>query len=111
MANQSNISGYDLGYVQLRNFDAAAVPISALIFDSQPGPGAPVGTEILMIRTEVTAARYRTDGIAPTATVGYLLPPRQVDIMINVAQFPQFQVIGTTPATVLNMVAIGQTPP
>lgn len=105
------IAGSDLGYAQLTNFAGAAVPISAVTFDSQPAPGAPTGTEILMIRTEVTAARYRTDGVAPTTTVGYLLPPRAVDIMINVAQFPQFQVIGTTAGTILNIIAVGLNPP
>lgn len=111
MPTASNIAGNDLGYAQLTNFAGAAVPISAITFDSQPAPGAPVGTEILLIKTEGTAARYRTDGVAPTNTVGYILPPRLTDIMINVAQFPQFQVIGTTAGTILNIVAVGQTPP
>lgn len=107
----TNIAANDLGYAQLTNFAGAAVPISAITFDSQPAAGAPPGTEILLIRTEVAAARYRTDGVAPTTTVGYLLPPRATDIMINVAQFPQFQVIGTTAGTILNIVALGQVPP
>lgn len=111
MPTASNIAGNDLGYAQLTNFAGAPVSINSITFDGQPTPGAPVGTEILMVRAEVTAARFRTDGVAPTTTVGYIVPPRLTDIIINVAQFPQAQFIGTTAGTILNIIAIGQTPP
>lgn len=63
-----------LGY---SNFAAGVVdvatPMSALTFGSAAGAGIPAGTQTLRLTPNTQAIRWRDDGVAPTAAVGYPL--------------------------------------
>jgi hypothetical protein len=54
-----------LGYCQLTS-PGAASKLSAC----NSGAGIPAGANLVVIRTEGQAIRYRDDGVAPTAAVG-----------------------------------------
>src|SRR6266446_6704820 len=61
-----------LGYAQLTSIDASTL-ISSATFGSAAGAGIPLGTSLLLITPQTQAIRWRDDGTAPTATVGYPL--------------------------------------
>jgi hypothetical protein len=61
-----------LGYAQSGAVDAG-VAISSLTFGSAATAGIPIGTWLLLIQPQTQAIRWRDDGVAPTATVGYPL--------------------------------------
>lgn len=60
-----------LGYCQLTSIDA-----STLI--STCAGGIPTGTNYALLVPEAQAIRYRDDGVAPTATVGFPVPAASV---------------------------------
>lgn len=74
MPNQSQRAERPVGY---SNFAAGVVDVatsmSALTFGAATGPGIPAGTQTLRIIPNTQAIRWRDDGVAPTATVGYPL--------------------------------------
>lgn len=60
-----------LGYAQSGAVDASTL-ISSLAFGSNPA-GIPAGTTLIIIQPQTQAIRWRDDGTAPTAAVGYPL--------------------------------------
>lgn len=105
MSTASFIADKDLGYVQI---GAGGVDVAITARSAFPGSAMPFGTETLLITPEVGSIRWRSDGIAPTATVGFLVPVNS-EYRYNLAQFPRLQFIGTAPGAIVNMYALGRT--
>jgi hypothetical protein len=64
-----------LGYARIAAGGAdSALAVSSLTFGQAGSPGFPIGTKQLLIQPSIQACRWRDDGLAPTSTVGYLLP-------------------------------------
>lgn len=61
-----------LGYAQSGAL-AASTLVSSLTFGSATAAGIPEGTQLLIIQCETAAVRWRDDGVAPTAAIGYPL--------------------------------------
>jgi len=61
-----------LGYAQSAAVDASTL-ISSLTFQGQAVAGIPAGTVLLLLMPQTQAIRWRDDGTAPSATVGYPL--------------------------------------
>lgn len=104
MSTQSFVADKDLGYAQI---GAGGVDVAINAQAAYPGGRFPNGTETLLITPEVGAIRWRSDGIAPTATTGFLVPVNS-EYRYNLAQFPKLQFIGTTAGVVVNMYALGR---
>lgn len=106
MPAQNFISDKDLGYAQ---FAAGAVDASTLVstatFGGKPA-GIPIGTQTLLIVPEAQAIRWRSDGIAPTTTVGYPLAVGS-ELRFTIAQIPQLRIISQTAGAIVNMYALG----
>ena len=66
------LSERSLGYAQSGAVDASTL-ISSLTFQGQAAAGIPVGTVLILIQPQTQAIRWRDDGTAPTAAVGYPL--------------------------------------
>ena len=64
--NSNFVAKKALGHAQLTSIDAST------LLSSVTG-GIPVGTTIALITPQSQAVRWRDDGTAPTATVGYPL--------------------------------------
>ncbi len=61
-----------LGYAQLTSIDSSTL-ISTATFGTATAAGIPAGTTLLLITPQTQAIRWRDDGTAPTASVGYPL--------------------------------------
>lgn len=61
-----------LGYAQLTSIDSSTL-VSSATFGTATSAGIPAGTSLLIIIPQTQAIRWRDDGTAPTATVGYPL--------------------------------------
>lgn len=92
-----------LGYAQSGTVDAATL-ISTLTFGSAAA-GLPNGTQMLLIQPQTQAIRWRDDGIAPTATVGY--PLANGAELRYTGQFARLQVISQVAGAIVNCVAFG----
>lgn len=92
-----------LGYAQSGVVDAATL-ISSLTFGAGPA-GIPVGTQMLLIQPQTQAIRWRDDGIAPTAAVGY--PLAVGGELRYTGQTGKLQVISQTAGAIVNCVAFG----
>lgn len=108
MAAQNFIADKDLGYAQFTagQVDAATL-VSTASFGGRPA-GIPAGTVTLLIVPEAQAIRWRSDGIAPTATVGFPLAVG-AQLVLSVAQLPQLRLISQTAGAIVNIYALGST--
>lgn len=61
-----------LGYAQLTSIDSSTL-VSSATFGTATTAGIPAGCTTLLITPQTQAVRWRDDGTAPTATVGYPL--------------------------------------
>lgn len=104
MTTQSTVADKDLGYVQAA---AGAINASTLVSSLFPGGVIPPGTELLLITPEAQSIRWRSDGTAPTATVGYPLAVG-AELRYTMAQFPALRVISQTAGAILNVYALGR---
>ena len=108
MTLQSSVADKDLGYAQ---FTAGQIDASTLVstatFGSAGAAGIPAGTEAIIMTPTAQAIRWRADGVAPTAAVGYPLAVG-AEVRIDVAQLPQLRVIGQVANAVLNLRAVGR---
>jgi hypothetical protein len=102
-------SGYNadkaLGYAQ---FAAGGVDASTLVSTAQFGgaaAGIPSGTTKLLIQCAAQAIRWRDDGTAPTAAVGYPLATG-VDLVFT-GDFTRLRLIAQVAGAVVNLVAYG----
>lgn len=91
-----------LGYVQITGPDAATTIASAF-----PGGVIPLGTVMLQIIVATQAIRWRDDGTAPTAAIGYPLATG-VEMKYEAADFPRLTVISQVAGAIVNVVAYGQ---
>lgn len=66
----------------------------------------PAGTQLIKITVEAQAVRWRDDGTAPTAAIGYPLPVGQ-ELIYTAAAMPQLRFIQQTAGAVLNAVYYG----
>lgn len=106
MPNQSFIADKDLGYAQIAAGGAdTAVLISSLTFNGRVG--LPPGTETILITPEAQAIRWRSDGTAPTAAVGYPLAVG-AELRYTMAQSPQLRVIAQVAGAIVNVYALGR---
>lgn len=95
------------GYAQSVAVDAATL-ISSLTF-TPPGEnaqaGIPRGTQLLLIQPQTQAIRWRDDGTAPTAAVGY---PLAVGAELRyTGAMAALQVISQVAGAIVNVVAYG----
>lgn len=82
-----------LGYVQ---FTPAA---------SQALPSIPAGTVYFIMQTEAQAVRWRDDGVAPTAAIGY---PLAVGVeLVYTGQIDAFRIIQIAASAVVNVCYYG----
>jgi hypothetical protein len=102
-------SGYSqdraLGYAQ---FAAGGVDASTLVSTAQfagLAAGIPIGTTKILINCAAQAIRWRDDGTAPTAAVGYPLATG-VDLVFT-GDFNKLRLIAQVAGAVVNMVAYG----
>lgn len=97
-----------LGYAQAAAgaIDAATL-ISTLTFGAAGAAGIPTGTQLLLIQPAAATAaiRWRDDGVAPTATVGYPLAAGAE--LRYTGPTGKLQVIGQAAGAILNVMAYG----
>lgn len=94
-----------LGYAQSSAVDSATL-ISALTFGQAGAPGIPLNTQALLITPQTQAVRWRDDGVAPTATVGYPLPVGS-ELIYTGSDFTKLQVISQVAGAIVNVLAFG----
>lgn len=94
-----------LGYAQSAAVDASTL-ISSLTFGSNAGAGIPTGTTTLLIQPQTQAIRWRDDGIAPTATIGYPLAVG-AELRYTGQNLAALRVISQTAGAIINVVAFG----
>ncbi len=97
-----------LGYAQSAAVDASTL-ISALTFSTpgiaSPAAGIPPGTQLILIQPQTQAIRWRDDGVAPTAAVGY---PLAVGAELRyTGAHAALRVISQTAGAIVNVVAYG----
>jgi hypothetical protein len=100
---QNQIADLDKGYVRAAAGGVDAATSVASLF---PGGVIPQGTKLLMIVPEAQAIRWRSDGVAPTTTVGYPLAVG-AELRYTAGQFAGLQVIASTAGAILNVYAFG----
>lgn len=99
-----------LGYAQAAaGAIDTAVLVSTLTFGSAAAAGIPGGTQTLLLQPTAQAIRWRDDGIAPTATVGYPLAAGAE--LRYTGQTARLQVIAQTAGAILNVIALGSAAP
>ncbi len=86
--------------------DSAAVALSALTFGNSAAPGIPKGTSLLLITASAAGVRWRDDGIAPTASVGYPLAMGG-ELRYTSGSAQDLKVIGQLSGAVVNVIAYG----
>ena len=92
-----------LGYAQSGAVDSSTL-ISSLTFGSAAGAGIPAGTALLLITPQTQAIRWRDDGTAPSATVGYPLAVG-AELRYTGNGLAALRVISQTAGAVVNCVA------
>jgi hypothetical protein len=92
-----------LGYAQLTSIDASTL-VSSATFGSAIAAGIPAGTQILLITPQTQAIRWRDDGTAPTATVGYPLAVGQ-ELRYTAHAQNALRVISQVAGAAINIVA------
>jgi hypothetical protein len=94
-----------LGYAQSGAVDASTL-ISSLTFGSAGAAGIPSGTELLLIQPQTQAIRWRDDGTAPTATVGYPLAVG-AELRYTGQNMAALRVISQVAGAIVNILAYG----
>lgn len=84
-----------------------AQSLNILTFGNLGTAGIPFGTALLVIQPQGQAIRWRDDGIAPTAAVGYPLAVG-AELRYTGSKMGQLQVISQTAGAVINVVAYAQ---
>jgi hypothetical protein len=94
-----------LGYAQLTSIDASTL-VSSASFGSgaNAAVGIPAGTALLLITPQTQAIRWRDDGGAPTATVGYPLAVGQ-ELRYTARGQSNLRVISQVAGAAINIVA------
>lgn len=105
MSNQNELADVDLGYAQLTSIDAATF-ISTATFGGSGVPGIPAGTKRILIQPQTQAVRIRSDGVAPTAAVGYPIAVGS-EMRYNTGNFGALRIISQTAGAVVNLWALG----
>lgn len=105
MTTQNQRSDVDLGYAQLTAVDAATF-ISSATFGTSATPGVPAGTKLLLIQPQGQAIRVRSDGIAPTTSVGYPIAVA-AEMRYTASQIAGLRVISQVAGAVVNVWAFG----
>ncbi len=100
---QNLVADKDLGYVKSGPVNAAT-SIASLF----PGGVLPRGTALITVIPEVDPVRWRSDGVAPTNTVGYPLAIG-AELRYTAAQASQLQFISQAAGALLNVYAFGYT--
>ena len=98
------IAERSLGYSQSGAVDTSTL-ISSLTF--QTVAGIPSGTSLIIITPQTQAIRWRDDGTAPTASVGYPLAVGD-ELRYTGLNMPALRVISQVAGAVVNCVAYGQ---
>ena len=97
------VSDRSLGYAQSGAVDASTL-ISSLSFAGVAG--IPAGTSLLLIQPETQAIRWRDDGTAPTAAVGYPLAVG-ANLEYTGSRLGELRVISQVAGAIVNVVAYG----
>lgn len=92
-----------LGYAQSGAVDASTL-ISSLTFGSASGAGIPNGTALVIITPQTQAIRWRDDGTAPTAAVGYPLAVG-AELRYTGANLADLRVISQVAGAIVNCIA------
>jgi hypothetical protein len=79
--------------------------MTALTFGAAAGAGIPSGTQTLRLTPNTQAIRWRDDGVAPTATVGYPLAAGQE--LVYTGNPNALQVISQLAGAKIDVVAYG----
>jgi hypothetical protein len=101
---QSNfVAEKTLGYAQLTSIDASTL-VSTATFGGVAG--IPAGTLLLIITPQTQAIRWRDDGTAPTAAVGYPLAIGS-ELRYTGVGLTTLRVISQVAGAAINIVAYG----
>jgi hypothetical protein len=92
-----------LGYAQSSAVDTATL-VSSLTFGSSAVAGIPAGTSLFKIQAQTQAVRWRDDGVAPTAAIGYPLAVG-TELVYTGANMGALQFISQTAGAILNVIA------
>lgn len=92
-----------LGYAQLTSIDSSTL-VNTATFGSATAAGIPAGTQLLLITPQTQAIRWRDDGTAPTATVGYPLAVGQ-ELRYTAHGQNNLRVISQVAGAAINIVA------
>lgn len=93
-----------LGYVQAA---AGAVDTAVTLASLLPGGVVPPGTSMVLITPEAQAIRFRDDGTAPTATVGFPLAVG-TSLRYTSGNLPGLRLIAQTAGAIVNIALYGQ---
>lgn len=104
MSQQNLIADVDLGYAQLTSIDSSTL-ISTASFGGAAA-GIPPGTKMILMMPQTQAVRVRSDGTAPTATVGYPVAVG-AEMRYTAGQFAALRVISQTAGAAVNLWAFG----
>ena len=104
---QSNfLAEVPLGHAQLTSIDSSTL-VSTATFGSAAVAGIPAGTVLLLVTPQTQAIRWRDDGTAPTAAVGYPCPAG-AELRFTAASLPALRVISQVAGAAVNLAAYGQ---
>ena len=95
-----------LGHAQSGAVDASTL-VSSLTFGSAGTAGIPAGTALLLITPQTQAIRWRDDGIAPTAAVGYPLAAGS-ELRYTGTNMAALRVISQVAGAIINVAAYAQ---
>lgn len=104
MPTQNQTADLDLGYAQF-TCDTSTL-VSSATFGNAAAAGIPPGTKLLLIQPQTQAIRVRSDGIAPTAAIGYPVAVG-TEMRFTAGQFASLRVISQTAGAVVNVWAFG----
>ena len=97
---QSNFLGEKpLGHAQITNLTASTLVSSV-------SGGIPVGTSLILIQPQTQAVRWRDDGTAPTAAIGYPLSVG-AELRYTAANAAALRFIEQTPSATINIAFYG----
>ena len=82
---------------------ATAQTLAQLLAALSPSAVVPTGSQVVMVQSEAQVIRYRDDGVAPTATVGFQLPVSQPPVQFSMKQIASLLFIQATSGAIMNL--------
>ena len=100
---QAAVADRPLGYFQV----AAGGADAAITLAVACGGAVPLGTALVILKPAAQALRYRDDGVAPTAAVGYPIAVAQ-EAQITSSNIAGAQIIAAVAGAVVDILCYGR---